>query len=192
MAASTAENSSAQTSCPEGSWSAEGQIAKMVGLCETQMESALQESDQAVEALVKAFSGLVDTSRQIGALAGTLSAAEPGADTQVMQEQLAEMSKQMSSAIVAFQFYDKLTQRMGHVRYSLSALALFVCNRKQIQQPEQWQRLHAQLRRLYRTEAEREVFQMVMDADDTAFVDAAAPSGIPAPAVAAVGEIELF
>jgi hypothetical protein len=188
MAASPADTSAMRP--PElESWSAELQMAKMLGLCETQMDSAMQESDHAVDALVQAFTKLNDITRNVGTLAAELS-SQSNADNKAneLQAQLESLSKQMASAVVAFQFYDKLTQRMGHVRYSLSALALFVCNRMQVQQPEQWQRLQTQLRRLYRTEAEREVFQMVMDGDENTFVDAAASS--PAPAVA--GEIELF
>ena len=192
MAASTADKSIDPSPVPEDGWTAERQIAKMLGLCETQMESALQESDQAVDALVQAFTSLVDSTRQVGALAESLSTQTAASDeAKRLQEQLAVISKQMASAVIAFQFYDKLTQRMGHVRYSLSALALFVCNHTQMHQPDQWQRLLGQLRRLYRTEAEREVFQMVMDGDDASFVAAAAPTAFPPPAIVA-GEIELF
>jgi hypothetical protein len=73
------------------------------------------------------------------------------------------MTKQMASAVVAFQFYDKLTQRLGHVRYSLSTLALFVCDRSQTMQRDQWKKLFTALRRLYRTEEERAIFQLVTE-----------------------------
>ena len=73
------------------------------------------------------------------------------------------ITKQMGAAVMAFQFYDKLTQRLGHVRYSLSTLALFVCDRTQANQPDQWKRLLNTLRRLYRTEEERQIFQTIMD-----------------------------
>jgi len=193
MAASTADTQLKQPPALEDGWTVEHQIAKMLGLCETQMDSAMHESDQAVDTLVQAFTNLVDTTRQVGALAAALSNQTPASDeAKQLQDQLGAISKQMASAVVAFQFYDKLTQRMGHVRYSLSALALFVCNRTQMQQPEQWQRLLSQLRRLYRTEAEREVFQMVMDGDESTFVDATAASAFPSTAVPVAGEIELF
>ncbi|MFL6547331.1 MAG: hypothetical protein ACJ8OJ_01470 [Povalibacter sp.] len=192
MPARSAETTSNPAPEREEGWTPEHQAAKMLGLCETQMDSALQESDRAVDTLVQAFTSLVDITRNVGALAEQLSTqSKAGDQTHELQTQLGVLSKQMASAVVAFQFYDKLTQRMGHVRYSLSALALFVCNRTQMQQPEQWQRLQSQLRRLYRTEAEREVFQMVMDGDDTSFIDAAQPSAL-APASIIAGEIELF
>ena len=43
----------------------EMQMANMLGLCEAQMESALQDSDKAVDALIKAFTSLVDATRSV-------------------------------------------------------------------------------------------------------------------------------
>ena len=73
------------------------------------------------------------------------------------------MTQQVAAAIVAFQFYDKLSQRLGHVRYSLSFLAGFVCNRAQTRQRDEWRQLFGTLNRLYRTEEERQIFQMMVE-----------------------------
>jgi hypothetical protein len=135
-------------------WTPERQIAHMLDLCEAQMESALGESDVAVDALVQSFAGLIEAARAVSALAETIPAAA---------EQLAAIQKQTSAAIVAFQFYDKLTQRLGHVRYSLSAMAMFICDGGKASEREQWNRLFATLKRLYRTEEERRIFEMMVE-----------------------------
>ncbi|HKE96852.1 MAG TPA: hypothetical protein VKB34_21270 [Povalibacter sp.] len=187
MPASTADTTVIRAlRLPDG-WTPEQQIAQMLGLCEAQMDSAQQESDQSVDVLVQAFTALAEAARAVGALAADLPAQTESKQGQDLREQLAVLSKQTAAAVVAFQFYDKLTQRLGHVRYSLSALALFVCNSAQMQQAEQWQRLHSTLRRLYRTQSEREVFQMVMDGNEACAIRPA----LPADTVAA-GEVELF
>lgn len=171
----------------------ERQMANMLGLCEAQMDSALQESDRAVDRLIQAFTSLGDATRSVGALTQSLPADLKSTVTRDLEAQVAEISKQMAAAVIAFQFYDKLTQRLGHVRYSLSALAQFVCNRKQTEQPEQWQRLHATLRRLYRTDEEREIFQLMMECDSPEVINEASfdPSADPG-CEAKTGEIELF
>lgn len=166
----------------------EHQIAQMLGLCESQLESAQHESDQSVDALVQAFTSMAEITRNIGAQAAALPVERGSAEGAELQAQLAKLSQQMAAAVVAFQFYDKFTQRLGHVRYSLSALALFVCNPAQVQQPEQWAKLHSTLRRLYRTQAEREVFQMVMDGSESALENTSVALRGPA----ATGDIELF
>src|SRR5262245_65664445 len=85
-----------------------------------QMESALSESDIAVDELIKSFTGLFEAGQALGSLAE---------DSSDLARQLDALRKQTAAAVVAFQFYDKLTQRLGHVRSSLCALAMFVCDR---------------------------------------------------------------
>lgn len=165
------------------------QMANTLGLCEAQMESALQESDKAVDALVQAFTCLVEATRSVSTLTDSLPADVKGAIAGDFDQQVAAISKQMGAAVMAFQFYDKLTQRLGHVRYSLSTLALFVCDRDQTTQPEQWARLHNTLRRLYRTEEERQIFQAVMEGIAK---ESAGPPPQGSVSEAAAGAVELF
>lgn len=165
MAAQPAGHSATHTAAdpaPEH-WAAEHQMATMLGLCETQMGSALQESDQAVDSLIKVFTNLADMMRGIGAMSANLPPELKAIVAQDLDRQLAAIARQIGSAVIAFQFYDKLSQRLGHVRYSLATLAEFVCDPVQAQAPEQWNRLHATLRSLYRTQEEREIFQLLMD-----------------------------
>lgn len=192
MTASAAESTAPSANPMQGDL-AEHRMAHMLGLCEAQMDSALQESDQAVDTLIRAFTSLVDTTRSVGTLTQNLPADVKSAVTHDLETQVTAISKQMASAVVAFQFYDKLTQRLGHVRYSLSALAEFVCDRSQTQQPEEWHRLHTTLRGLYRTDEEREIFQMMMDSGSAAVSNEAAfhPSAAAA-GEAKTGDIELF
>ncbi len=173
-------------------WTPERQIAHMLGLCEAQMESALAESDQAVDALIKAFTGLSETTRALKALGEDLPPELRDKLDGKLQQQVAAIHDQMASAVVAFQFYDKLTQRLGHVRYSLTSLAMFVCNRAQTTQRESWQRLFSTLQRLYRTEEEREIFQLMVQGATAEDARAQAERHDEARAANHAGEIELF
>jgi ribosomal protein L16 Arg81 hydroxylase len=173
-------------------WTPERQTAHMLDLCEAQMEAALQESDTAVDALVQAFTSMVDTARSVSELASTLPPSDEQRALVDIGQHCQQMTRQMASAVVAFQFYDKLTQRLGHVRYSLSTLAMFVCNPAQTAQQDQWKKLFGTLRRLYRTEEERAIFQLVANgvSADEARIQVTQEKAAQAPAPA--GEIELF
>lgn len=186
MAASPEDTTS--TSPHGANFTPEMQMANMLGLCEAQMESALNESDKAVDALIKAFTCLVDATRSVSAMTESLPPDVRETVAGDLEKQVEAISKQMGAAVMAFQFYDKLTQRLGHVRYSLSTLALFVCDRTQANQPDQWKRLLNTLRRLYKTEEERQIFQMIMDgiAKEAADTEPAATHETKA------GEVELF
>ena len=157
--------SSANTPDPStiaaGTWSPEQQIANMLELCGVQMESALQDADVAVDSLIKAFTSVSETARVMNALAEQLPEEARIHIENTLNKQLDEITRQIGAAVVSFQFYDKLTQRLGHVRYSLSSLAQFVCDRAQSSERDQWRRLLNALRRLYRTEEERKIFEMI-------------------------------
>jgi hypothetical protein len=143
----TTDNLTVEIPAAAQEWTPEQQIAHMLDLCEAQIEAALSESDVAVESLIKSFSAFAESARANGG----------------GEEQADAVSKQMAAAVTAFQFYDKLTQRLGHVRYSLTTLALFVCDRSQASEREQWRKLFTTLRRLYRTEEERQIFQLMVE-----------------------------
>jgi hypothetical protein len=170
-------------------WTPEQQIARMLALCEAQMESALSESDVAVEALIKSFSGLIEAGQALGSLSEKTPAEAGAAD---LAQQLDALRKQTAAAIVAFQFYDKLTQRLGHVRYSLSALAMFVCDRTKSGEREQWKRMFSTLRRLYRTEEERELFKLMVDGASAEEAREHIQQSTLTLRTAPTGEIEIF
>lgn len=178
---------------PLSDWTPEQQIAHMLDLCEAQMESALCESDLAVDSLIKAFAGLTESAQSVSAMAAKLTPEQrESIGAPDLSKQLAAIERQMSSAIVAFQFYDKLTQRLGHVRYSLSALAMFVCDRAKSGEREQWQRLFTTLRRLYRTEEERELFKLMVDGATAEQAREHIQQSTLTLRAAATGEIEIF
>jgi hypothetical protein len=151
------DSSSDDTLIAPIAWTPEQQIARMLLLCEAQMESALSESDVAMDELIKSFKGLIEAGQALG------TQHEAKGETADLAQQLDALRKQTAAAVVAFQFYDKLTQRLGHVRYSMSALAMFVCDREKAHERDQWRRLFSTLRRLYRTEDERELFKLMVE-----------------------------
>jgi hypothetical protein len=192
MSSNPVEIANAETT-PLVDWTPEQQIAHMLELCEAQMESAMCESDLAVDSLIKAFSGLAESAQQMNAMAAKLTpeqrAALGGTD---LKQQMEAIERQMSSAIVAFQFYDKLTQRLGHVRYSMSTLALFVCDRTQTTQRDQWRRLYTTLKRLYRTEEEKQIFNMMVDGASAEEARDHIHQSTQTLRIGVAGEIELF
>ena len=170
-------------------WTPEQQIARMLALCEAQMESALSESDVAVEALVKSFAGLIEAGQALGSISEKTPADASTAD---LARQLDALRKQTAAAVVAFQFYDKLTQRLGHVRYSLSALAMFVCDSAKTSERDQWKRMFSTLRRLYRTEEERQLFKMMVEGASAEEAREHIQQSTLTLRTAPTGEIEIF
>jgi hypothetical protein len=146
-------------------WSPQQQTARMLALCEAQMEAATHDSDTAVDTLISSFSDLMTLVRELSAESNMNHSDTQTikfASEEEMKQRYLKLMRQVNNAIVAFQFYDKLSQRLGHVRYSLSTLALFICDRMNSQKPEHWEKLLGTLSRLYRTAEERAIFDGIV------------------------------
>ncbi|MGE0113457.1 MAG: hypothetical protein AB7T07_01025 [Steroidobacteraceae bacterium] len=175
---------------PTVTWSPQQQTARMLALCEAQMEAATQDADAAVDTLVKAFTDLIDAVRELGSLSKTDTGDTTHAQAlSEINTRCATLSSQVAAAVVAFQFYDKLSQRLGHVRYSLSTMALFICDRSNSQRPEHWEKLLATLGRLYRTAEERAIFDSIAGSLALTISDQDEPLS---KAMSDAGSIELF
>src|SRR5262245_18577703 len=101
-------------------WSPEQETALLLDLCEAQMEAAMRDSDKSVDHLVNAFTELVEASQSMTNLVRQLPQGAAGANAQEINQRCQALGSQINEAIVAFQFYDKLSQRLGHVRHSLT------------------------------------------------------------------------
>lgn len=146
----------------------EQETALLLELCEAQIDSALRDSGRSVEVLTNVFLQLIAAVDDLGEMAKKMApdsgsdAVTPAAKTAVaITERCGSLTEQIDSAVVAFQFYDKLSQRLDHVRHSLTTLALFVCDREKSSSGDQWNKLRTSLRRLYRTAEERKVFEKI-------------------------------
>jgi hypothetical protein len=147
---------------PVVNWSPQQQTARMLALCEAQMEAATQDSDAAVDTLVAAFTELMNAVRDLTNMSKGNTTDESQAKAhEDINNRCSQLSTQVAAAVMAFQFYDKLSQRLGHVRYSLSTMALFICDRSNSQRPEHWEKLLSTLGRLYRTAEERAIFDSI-------------------------------
>ena len=163
MQSSPAESTNRNgAAAPVVNWSPQQQTARMLALCEAQMEAATQDSDAAVDTLVTAFTELMNAVRDLGGMSkASATDATQSRALDDINNRCTALSGQVAAAVMAFQFYDKLSQRLGHVRYSLSTMALFICDRSNSQRPEHWEKLLSTLGRLYRTAEERAIFDSI-------------------------------
>ncbi|MEQ1581223.1 MAG: hypothetical protein ABL964_11570 [Steroidobacteraceae bacterium] len=158
------------------------ETSNMLKLCAAQTDGALGDCDAAIERLLEAFTTIVEDSQWLRRKAETMA----GQDAQVAAEldmRSNRLVTKANAAIQALQFHDRLTQRLGHVRHSLSSLGELVTDTERSSRQEDWQELHARLGRMYRTREEVAIFEAV-----TGMRHASANA---APAAAA-NDIELF
>jgi len=147
---------------PDLSWSQVRETVLMLELSAAQIEAAMRESNGSVDVLTASFTNMAETLR---AITDTLNAASVSDDSATRDRLLGaagEVSGMVNQAVVAFQFYDKLAQRLAHVTHSLGDLATLVADQRRIYSPQEWVDLQGRIRAKYTTADECAMFEAVM------------------------------
>lgn len=148
---------------PDLSWSQVRETVLMLELAAGQIQAAMTDSAASVDVLTASFTGMAETMREISDTAAALpdnGAAGAARDSLVAAS--GQVSGLVHQAIIAFQFYDKLAQRLAHVTHSLGDLAGLVSDRQRIFSPQEWVELQERIRAKYTTADERTMFEAVM------------------------------
>lgn len=155
MTASTSQN-------PDLDWSQVRETIRMMNLAVAQIEMSMKEGEDSVQTLTTSFTSMMEKVNHIeqGIKANELSTEQTVADS--LLDECDAISAEMQHTIIAFQFYDKLTQRLTHVSETLESLSELVGDGNRIYDPAQWSQLQQQIKSKYTMPAEHAMFQMVM------------------------------
>ncbi|MCB1787394.1 MAG: hypothetical protein H6953_15830 [Chromatiaceae bacterium] len=149
---------------PDLDWSQVSETVRMLNLAVAQISMAMHEGEDSVGSLTHSFTHMVDSVEQISQTMLTLDDAGEG--TQAVQSTVLahcdEVRGGIQQSIVAFQFYDRLSQRLDHVRYALDALAELVADRGRLFSPEEWTGLQKTICSRYTMREEQEMFEALL------------------------------
>lgn len=145
---------------PDLDWSQVRETVMMLNLAVAQISGALQEGDESVKTLTESFSAMMENTAAIQAANNEAPADSPRHDD--IERRCQAISTQMQTAIVAFQFYDRLNQRLGHLTDSLAALGELVGNPGQLYNPHAWKRLQADIKSRYTVESDKAMFEAIL------------------------------
>ncbi len=163
----------------------------MLQLYAAQIGGAMADGDAAIAALGRPFEAAVGALETIGDAAGRLPEAASAAEVcREITAGSAMLREHLSESVAALQFYDRLSQRLEHVREGLEALAGLVGDPQRLPDPGQWRQLQARLRSGYTMQEEVEMFDAVFnDVQSTAQLD---PGSASRSQPAQAGDVELF
>lgn len=148
-------------SAPDLDWSQIRETVRMLHLAVAQIEMAMRDGDESINTLSSSFTTMIGSINTIAAAADDLP-EDNGAIKQTIESQCATVTGQMHGAIVAFQFYDKLSQRLGHVNHSLAALAHLVHDQVRLYNPYEWRGLQKSIRSQYSMKEEQDMFDALL------------------------------
>lgn len=148
---------------PDLDWSQVRETVLMLELAAGQIEAAMRDGNASVEVLTDSFTSMAGYMRMMQEGLGTLPDEGPQAE---LKQQLLGSADQVANmvhgSIVAFQFYDKLVQRLSHVCHSLAALSGLVSDQRRLFVPFEWVALQEKIRCKYTTAEEVAMFEAVM------------------------------
>lgn len=148
---------------PDLDWSQVKETISMLCLAMAQIDSTLTDSSRSVGELTSSFTGMAQDAQTITRLCDALDSAEKWEQQRHELADVArQMSQQMHRAIVAFQFYDRLSQKLGHVNLSLSHLGDLISDNTRLYSPVEWRKIQDEIRSNYTMECERMMFDLIM------------------------------
>ncbi len=148
---------------PDLDWSQVRETVLMLELAAGQVEAAMKDSNSSVDVLTETFTSLADTLQLIEAAIDTLpDTIGNGLVKAEIQDNTRLVTSKVHHAIVAFQFYDKLAQRLDHVCHGLSGLSSLVVDQKRLYNPQEWKQLQDEILAKYTMVEERAMFDSVL------------------------------
>lgn len=148
---------------PDMDWSQVRETVVMLELAMVQIDTALRDSRASFEVLSNTFTAMANfLSVQQETLLSLPTTAEGEAMKSGMLQTGSQVMGMMGEAIISFQFYDRMGQRLDHVCRSLHELSQLVADRNKIYSPDEWLKLQELIRSMYTTPEERDMFESVM------------------------------
>ncbi len=148
-----------QAQQPDLDWSQVRETVMMLNLAVAQIERTMHDGDDSVQTLTDSFTSMAGNAEVIHAAADKLAES---AERATILSNCAAIEGKMGQAIVAFQFYDKLSQRLAHIAHSLNDLAGLVSTPGRLYNPYEWQGLQQKIRSKYTNEADRRMFDAIL------------------------------
>jgi len=152
--------SSSTANRPDLDWSQVRETINMLTLAVSQVECTMTDGEKSITELTQSFTYIANQLQNI-----VDAESNESAETQLhaIKENAVDIHQKVVTATVAFQFYDRLTQRLDHVKRDLGWLSDLVSNPQQLYNPEAWKKLQTDIMSNYTMEEERLMFEHIMN-----------------------------
>lgn len=144
---------------PDLDWSQVRETINMLTLAVSQIECTMTDGEKSVSELTQSFTYIAGKLQEMV----EANKASDDASTQEQQITAQDVHQRVVNAIISFQFYDRLSQRLDHVKRDLSWLSELVSSPEMLYNPMAWQKLQEDIMSNYTMEEERLMFQHIMN-----------------------------
>ncbi len=140
-------------------WNHVKETVMMLNVAVAQIQRSMIDGDASFNALAESFTSLVREAQIIYAVADNL---QDSSEKDEIISNCLDITSRMQDAIVAFQFYDKLMQRMSHIRQSLSSMGNLISEPSRLYNSDEWHGLQAMIKSKYTLESDRKMFDAIL------------------------------
>ncbi len=151
------------SSKPDLDWSQVRETVKMLNLAVAHVSNSMHDGEESVGKLGNSFTTMGSETFIIKEIVENNKEKFSEDDYQALQEKCANLNQQIQSAIVTFQFFDRVSQQLDHVCYSLDSLSEIVSDQSKLYHPYEWNALQNQIRSTYNMDRQREIFDQFME-----------------------------
>lgn len=141
------------------SWCHMRETITFLNVAVARIEHAMIEGDDSFTSLSQSFVEMVKSAEQITLDAQKL---EDSPEKIAIEENCTNISQGITSSIIAFQFYDKLSQRMALVSKTLNSLSDLLKDPTKTNEREEWLKLQSMIRSKYTLDADQKMFDDVL------------------------------
>lgn len=135
----------------------------MLYLAVCQIEASIKDSSNSVDSLTASFTDLAKHSKEVDE---HVQAMNDLSDLNDIKRQVSDTSTEMQAkinqAITAFQFYDRVSQRLDHVARNLERVSDVIGNPNNVNNPNIWANIQNEVKNSYSMESERIMFEHIM------------------------------
>ena len=152
---------------PDLDWSQVRETILMLNLSMAQIELAMNDSTSSVSELTDSFTSISSALSAIQEITQHLPNTPKVKPAKAeIDSLLGEASGKMNKAIIAFQFYDRLSQRLSQACHNLDDLGVLVNDPARLYNPYSWVALQQKIRSKYVTEDDKHMFDKLMETRD--------------------------
>ncbi len=163
MINTTTTNTTSTASSPDLDWSQVRETLHMLHLAVAQIDMAMKDGDESIDTLSNSFTSMIGSVNVIAAMIGDLDGSGSTEEIKsAIERNCKDVSGRMHSSIMAFQFYDRLSQRLSNVTHSLESLSELVGDQSQLYSPYAWKGMQEKIRSNYSMQEEQDMFDALL------------------------------
>ncbi|MBV1775975.1 hypothetical protein KSF73_09625 [Burkholderiaceae bacterium DAT-1] len=159
----SSEYRGSRANTPDLDWSQVGETVLILEVVAGQVMAAMRDSEDSVDHLAATFTSMGGYVRNMSELVREIpTTPENAAQKAALLGITEQVGSMMNQAVVSFQFYDKMVQRLSHVVDGLDDVSDLISDRARLYVPTEWAALQARFRSKFSTIEERALFDAVL------------------------------